>query len=192
MKWVLEHLQVVIVIAASVAYWLNHRKHAGLDAGEADDEAGTAHRPAPQNDVQDQERARRIREEIRRKIAERSGSAPVRRTEPAMEPPPVTWNEPAAPRRDWRTEAEEKIRREEEQTAAVLARQNELREQIESLERANPEEPAQVPVSVRPVAGAPQAASKLPGGVRQDLRDRAAIRRAIVLREVLGPPVGLR
>lgn len=189
MDWILDHLQIVIAIAAAVAYWLNQARKGAASGDEADE--GSAF-PAPGvDDGAEAERARRIREEIRRKIAERARGMPpalepappsLYREEP-MAPPPMTVPTPMpsapAPRDDW-------------QMAMVLERQQKLREQMEALERARRLEAAQPAMPVMPAA--PAIASSLPVGSswRSDLKSKAGLRRAVVLREVLGPPVSLR
>ena len=70
MDWILDHLQIVIAAAAAVAYWLNQRREA---QAEEDPPPGSNFEREEPGAAEEAERARRIREEIRRKIAERVG-----------------------------------------------------------------------------------------------------------------------
>jgi len=135
-------------------------------------------------------RTRRIQEEIRRKIAERRGLSippdvpPLEESEPAFEPP-VVYQESAPT--DVASTATH---------AAILERQQRLAEQMRALETAR--------VTERRKAGETAAAEKTETNSERgqildsrrellaDVRDTASLRRAFVLREVLGPPVGLR
>ena len=145
--------------------------------------------PAADFDPELAARTRRIQEEIRRKIAERRGAstAPPPPLEPMPEPVserPVTWDEPPL-----------------EPTfnpshAAVLERQQQLADQMRALEIARLAEQrrtAQVSAAVKTAAeseGGMLAGSR--GDLLADLREPRSLRRAFVLREVLGAPVGLR
>jgi hypothetical protein len=132
------------------------------------------------------ERTRRIQEEIRRKIAERRGrvlapeALPVG---PRMEPPVISTAE----------------RAEREFTAgdaAVMERQQQLANQMRALEVARTTEDrraAQVSAGVKTEAASRTGLlTEARAGLLADLRDPTELRRAFVLREVLGPPVGLR
>lgn len=199
MDWIADHIQIVIAIAAALAVWLKQAlKQSGAARDDDADEAGGAgYSGRNADDSRDEDRARRIREEIRRKIAERAGGAPVRIPEPAPAPPPLFRSESGAPR----PTAAPFSRREEPESdramAAVMERQQRLREQMEELERTRQRErlaaPATAAVSpLNPVAKNDGAAPRAPSWLREDLRNKDGLRRAIVLREVLGPPVGLR
>ena len=132
------------------------------------------------------ERTRRIQDEIRRKIAERRGTTVVTEARPVgsrMEPPEIIEEPPVEPA--YVTTS-----------AAVLERQQQLADQMRALELARATE-------VRRAATANVAlktASESQGGrlasarveLLADLRDPSSLRRAFVLREVLGTPVGLR
>jgi|SRR5665213_3087893 len=110
----------------------------------------------------EEERTRRIKEEVRRKIVERRG-APAPTSAPAPLP---------APAGDY---------------LAEQARQERLAKEMAAIEAGLPP----------PIAAhqpyAPSSSSPAPAlGWLEALRDPLNVRRAIVLREVLGPPMGLR
>ena len=132
------------------------------------------------------ERTRRIQEEIRRKIAERRGTiaapeaAPVGRR---MEPPVIF--------------VEERAEREfTPADTAVLERQQQLANQMRALEQARVTEQRRANQVTATLKTESESERGLLVGTRgdllADLRDPASLRRAFVLREVLGAPVGLR
>jgi hypothetical protein len=227
MNWVLDHLQIIIVVAGAIAYWINQRarEKAGQEA-DYDEDGIPENRPAPRmetqtrelspanrngTDIDQEERARRIREEIQRKIAERRGRAPG--SAPAA-PPPVPRLDPFRPvfQEDTRP-VPPPIRRVE--TAPVppampapqainpyddseaLDRQRRLAEQLEELEARRAE--ARRVASQTRGDGKEVVATATSGGVAvgsrsigAELRDPRALRRAFVLREVISAPVALR
>lgn len=161
---------------------------------------------AGNNETEEQKRVREIQERIRRKIAERrSGGAPV-----APEPeaagevnlPPVVRRmsvpplEPfGGPSRRLVTEVRRRVVAPEPvNESAVLERQNQLAEQMRQLEEArvaNLRRAAMVAEEAAATARANAGAARRAGWM-EELRDPASLRRAIVMREVLGAPVALR
>jgi hypothetical protein len=198
MDWILEHLQIVIAIAGAIAYWLNARNKE--KAGEEADYDGDGvpdsplrrkeeARPAPAQRIDYDENMRRLREEIRRKVAERQGQAAGRAL---PEIPPVM---PSAP--DWRREQADARRAEtERESAAVLERQKALADQLAALKTQRQEAAHAANAAtwatqaVRP-ASATYAAGHDADWVRE-LRNARSLKKVIVLREVLGTPVGLQ
>ena len=195
MDWIFDNLQIVLAVAAAFAYWLTQRKQAEQ---EGDEERGPEAEQFPtrvDGELADEERARRIRDEIRRKIAERSGGLPI--PPPAeAEPPPLYRREPEPPPvrprpQPMPVEPQVAARQEEDPWKSVWAQQQKLQEQMKALNDArrkakefvNPQTAAVAPRSVPLVRGA---------SLREELGDRDRLRRAIILREVIGPPVGLR
>lgn len=221
MDWILDNLQLIIVIAGAIAYWLNQRarEKAGQEADY--DEDGIPENRSPMEraepplkragfDTDQEERARRIREEIQRKIAERRGQAapppmpapppldpfrPVFREEAAPVPPPLRRAEapplPPPPLPSVTISAEEEH--------ATLDRQRRLAEEFERLEEQR-QAARRVAAEARGAtitassSAAASGAGPLIGsrGVAAELRDPRALRRAFVLREVLSAPVALR
>jgi hypothetical protein len=185
MDWILNHLQVVLAAAGAVAWWLNQRKLAQKREAEPRKEATF-------EDPDLAERTRRIREEIQRKIEQRARAY-------TQTPPPEVGPEPVAPAVEMREARPRQpeppplaraaaARFESEQTAGILAQQAALSERLRQ-------------VTEMKAAGAgrarnePQASTTLEaarGTLAEDLRSPEALRRAFILREVLGPPVALR
>lgn len=196
MDWIFDHLQLVIVISGAIAYWLNQRRREkeGQDADYDGDGIPDVRVPRiPQADaLEEEERTRRIQEEIRRKIMERrGGAAPV---PPAVPVPVDTYREQSG----WREEAPRPLPvpvAPPPLDETIMARQRALQEQIEALEVRR--------AATRARAGSPVFPSA-PATVRKDarrdelpalvtaLRPPHALRQAVILREVLGPPVSMR
>lgn len=228
MNWVLDHLQIIIVVAGAIAYWINQRarEKAGQEA-DYDEDGIPENRPAPRmetqtrelspqnrggTDIDQEERARRIREEIQRKIAERRGRAPgsgpaapppVPRLDPFRPvfqeearpvPPPIRRAEPSMPP-PMPVPAPQAVNPYDD--AAALERQRRLAEQLEELEAQRREArraASQTRGEGTTVVTAPALGGVAVGArsVAAELRDPRALRRAFVLREVLSAPVALR
>jgi hypothetical protein len=199
MDLILDNLQLLLVIAGSIAYWLNQRKREKSgEPADYDEDGIPENRPtvAPNADAMEEEvRTRRIQEEIRRKIQERrGGGAPVPAPPPLREEAPA-YEMPSEP--DWREqEAPRSAPQPPPLDDGVLARQRALQEQLEALaERraALAASRSESPVAATAVAAAAVGtASPKSGALLRDLRNPESVRRAIVLREVLGPPLALR
>ena len=202
MDWIFEHIWLLIAIASVIARVLMKRNQA--DAAEG------AKPPAKEYEFEDPElaeRTRKIREEIQRKIAERRGQqtqsqalppvqarpSPVERS-PNTNQPPATLSEvvrevlqprpepmaPAARRIMAVNVAEESERQRtlmEKLKEAELMKASTLRRQAFEASTADKE---------------PAALQESRAGVLEDLRNPQALRRAFILREVIGPPVGMR
>jgi hypothetical protein len=194
-EWILDKLPVLIFVAVFVAQIVR-----GLfKAREAQAEA------PPRHDEIDE--ARRA-EEIRRRITERrAGRA-------APEPPPViVRRDPTAiplpepfggPLRRMLEDLEKQVRPEAESAPAVmqqranaeLERQQHLAEELRVLEESRmlaKRRAAQVTTAnVATAKSSAGQSSAARGRLLDDLRDPESLRRAFVLREVLGPPLALR
>jgi hypothetical protein len=205
MDWIFEHIWVLLAIAGVVAKIMQARgQKSASDTGRQ-----TPDKPKEYEfeDPALAERTRKIREEIQRKIEERRGQhmrpavpqpasepprlAPGQRS-PEATPPVLTLPEvirevlqPAPP-------PVSHSRLEELQAAEEAERQAALEEQLREAELMRA-------AAQRRVAFEAATADKEPGdrletrtAVLDDLRDPLALRRAFILREVLGPPVALR
>ena len=183
MDWILEHLQVLFAIAIAVVAILQKLKqtHSGEEPPEA-----------PPPDSADAERTRRIQEEIRRRIMERRGLTPVASppldsasTTPGLpEPPPMIAEARPLAVAPVRVAPAAVVAT--DSYAADVERQRQLIEQFRELEASR--QASTVTVTVPGPAGETAPTRRL----LPDLRSREGLRRAIVLREILGPPVGLK
>jgi hypothetical protein len=203
-EWILDKLPVLIFVAVFVAQIVR-----GLfKAREAQAE------PPPRHDEIDE--ARRA-EEIRRRIAERrAGRTAPAPAAPAAEPPPViVRRDPTAiplpepfggPLKRMLEDLEKQVRPEPEpvpappvmqqRANAELERQQKLAEELRVLEESR----MLAKRRAAQLATANTAASNSSAGqttaargrLLDDLRDPESLRRAFVLREVLGPPLALR
>jgi len=183
MDWILNHLQLLIVLGGAVAWWLNQRR--ALRTG---DEAGPPDASQP-DDSEQAERTRRIREVIQRKIEQRAQEQ-ARPSTPVEAPPLV---QPAAePVRPVASHARRGMTKaEERRQAEILEQQASLTVQLQQA-RDLKQSIARRTVYEAKVTSESAAASPTRGSGPDELRDPAALRRAIVLREILGPPVALR
>lgn len=188
MDWVFDNLQVVIAVAGAIAWWLNQRRQSQTEGEEP-----AAPPEATFDDPQLAERTRRIREEIQRKIAERARGYPT-------EEPTLPHDEPGEPplvREIVVTQAPPMSRRshtalEAQRQAEILEEQATLAERLREAEqmKLSAQKRARYEAATADHSNAARSLSR--STVLDDLRDPAALRRAFILREVLGPPVALR
>ena len=167
-------------------------------------------------DPEEAERARQIQDEIRRKILERrSGNVPVEEPPPLMAPArPATrpvWAEPTeAPRPAAGGPMAETLRRMIEQVRdpeaearaaaaeqAARDRHRLLQEQLDAIEEqrlVEMDRAAAVRRAQATLSEERDAKSSRGGGtvLLEALRDPSGLRQAVVVREILGAPVGLR
>lgn len=168
MNWLLEHFQIVIVIALAFASWLKHR--ADVKNAEAEE--------------------RRAREEMAdgEEIfgPEDEWRVPQEQTIPSV-PPPLARSVPP-PLTMARQEAEREV-------AAALKHQTDLQERLRQIKETKATTTGGASATrVRVAASQSHAKPLVPGKarLRDSLRDPKQTRRAIVMREILGPPLGLR
>lgn len=205
MDWIQDHLQLIIAIAGAIAYWLTQRKKE--QAGEPTDYDGDGQpdnqpKEAQFEDPELAERTRRIREEIQKKIEERRrGGAGYER--PA-EPPPIAQPEPASAQMELPPplvrEVVVKTAPAQTEPWGELAsrRQAELLEQQAALE-AQLQQAREMKVAAlrrhefeTKISAESTAATGRQTVLLEELRRPDSLRRAMVLREILGPPVALR
>jgi hypothetical protein len=194
-NWLLGNREFLALLFVAVA-WLAQRF--GLTKDKKPTLPGGTKEAAADND--EAERTRRVQEEIRRKISERRAEAPPPVfLRPAAAEPAPRWGEIL--QTDSEEPREESSPARDGELEAILDRQRELEKKMRRLESASsaasaqaggisadrPASPLSQPgMALQPVSSAP------PYGWLALLREREGARRAIVLREVLGPPVGLR
>jgi hypothetical protein len=216
--WIWDNLQLILVVAGSIAVWINqHRREKNGEPADFDEDGIPDNRTPPRQDAktltpasrdgmdpEQEERVRRIQEEIRRKIAERRGQpapgplAPqpmfeeprerpmVFREEPQVPPPLPTVREVVVTYDDGA--ALERQRRMEEQLAELEKQRREARRAAQAFAESGATRAATSDTQ----SGAARTAAVGERSLVQDLRDPRAVRRAMVLREVLGQPVALR
>jgi hypothetical protein len=186
MEWVLDHLRLLIGAAGVVAWWLNQRRATKAAAPQAP-------KPATFNDPQLAERTRRIREEIQRKIEERARAytrpdPTAARANPAVPPPLVR---PAAERRSAAPATARVSRAETDRTKEIPAQQVALAERLREAQLIKAAA-RRDQVANEAGVGASSTVTIAAAGLVEDLRDPQALRRAFLLREIIGPPVALR
>ncbi|MFT3868528.1 MAG: hypothetical protein QM715_08520 [Nibricoccus sp.] len=203
MNWIFEHMQLVVLVGGAIAYWLNQRRKAKEEAEAMRELEAQQARPVQmQRPVDDEaERVRRIQEEIRRKILERAGGAVPKPQPPPMPEPryreevlpgpaPVQTRMPAEPDAYAQAAAEEQAAALDQ---AVLERQQRLSAQLRELDEKRRHTVGKAEAFAEKTAAAMASSDTAArGSLLADLRNPASVRRAIVLREVLGPPVALR
>lgn len=212
MKWITENIQVILAVAGAIAFWLNSQREAAEKAAQEREAAlRRASQPAAlaETDVaaDDELRNEQVRDKVRRMIAERRGeavppewSAPPAmpepeeersfRSPPIEEPPELALPPPLSPP-VWSQKAETADSLAKETLEASLVRQEQLAVELQSLneQRVLAARRAAVVAEGEAVVARRDLVSN---ELRHDLRDPRSLRRAMVLREVLGPPVALR
>lgn len=182
MDWVMNHFDALFLIAIVLLAFVQKFMRA----------RGTGDRQSPAADSEQAERTRRIQEEIRRRILERRGLAgePVAEAdrsdvEPVTPAPPIMEASRRLP--------EEPVGGESRETPAVAGNATELERQRRMLQRwegMNQTAGVEVEASAILIEAAPVQREEF--GLRAELRNRDGLRRAVILREILGPPLGLR
>ncbi len=210
MRWITDNIQVILAVAGAIAYWLNSRREAEAKAAEEKEAAlRKGQQPAALSEAEaaDETRNEQVREKVWRMIAERRGEAvppewsasPSRpepeeersfRSPPIEEPPELAMPPPSQPpARSQLAEVAHSLATETQE--ASLVRQEQLALELHSLneQRVLASRRAAVVAAGEAVVARRDLASN---ELRHDLRDPRSLRRAMVVREVLGPPVALR
>lgn len=187
MEWVLNNLEnVIIPIIIMILYGLGSAK-------QKKDGKKAPSNQQPQTDPDEARRVSEIQEEIRRKIAERTGrvpppvpaparvpqaSKPAPQTQkfptPSRTPTPPPESVPVQPTRSYQDELQEKLRQIKELEAQTATK-------VESLSAYNIDKP-----SKRVARG--ELRSQLYG----DLSHPLGQKKAILVSEILGAPVGIK
>ena len=212
MEWLLNHIPLVLTLVFVVISIVRSI----TQAGKASDEHEVTH-----DESEEQRRVREIQERIRRKIAERRGGippeapappllAPQAERLPAEQPRPVFRPAPSIPELDpfggplkrVFVELEKRVQLPPVALAVMepnpgeLERQTRLAADLKALEEARQlaQRRAAHAAETKDDLARSEAAMRAAGRGRllEDLGDPQALRRAFVLREVLGTPVGLR
>lgn len=209
MEWLFDNLKLVIFVIVIVVYAFKAMRNKAEGEGTGDQGRPTRRTLDGEEDAAEADRTRQIQEEIRRRILARQrgedpagGGAPqppVIVVESAPPPLPVPTRPPPVPVEAPDPYAAEEHRSAQTQEAAhetaVLDAQRALEEQLRQVRLMREQAMAGVP-RLAPAVAAATTSSRRAGSVRRALREdlagRGALRRAIVLREVLGEPVAMR
>jgi len=186
MDWILSHLQLIFVVGGAIAWWLNQRKQA-----QASDEAPPPQKEATFDDPELAERTRKIREEIQRKIQQRAkGYANEQPTLPRSEPvePPPVIREVVVTRQPVRAATRVDAQRQ----AEILEQQAAMMEKLREAELMKASVKRRTDFEESTADHTAEARTAIRSTLLDDLSGPAALRRAFILREVLGPPVALR
>ena len=189
MDWILDHLWVLLAAAAAIAQMLAKKKRPEGAEDEASPREDTFADPLLA------ERTKKIREDIQRKIEERRRGGALTRPEPppemapesVRELPPVVQEVFTSPRQ----QRETADRVETERQAEMLEKQAALAEQLRQAQAMKAGAQKRAEFETR-ISDLDQTNDRSRGALVVELRDPAALRRAFVLREILGPPVALR
>lgn len=167
MDWIFDHFQILALIGLALASWLKHR----MDQKRAAQEEGRP--PAEMTDDEDV-------------FGPGEGwPPPLPQVPPPLVrqvPPPLAREHPSQPL-------------ETRPHAAILQQQLEIQERLRQIRETKVTTTGGAAATRTRVSAAQshaKAAQPVKAGVRGMLRSRREIRRAVVLREILGPPVGLR
>lgn len=181
MEWILNHLQFVLAVAGALAYWLNERRKADSE------EAPPPHVSKTFEDPELAERTRKIREEIQRKIDQRARGyaqppVPVNPAETEVSPPII--REVAVVRSSSRADVQRQ--------AEILEEQAALMERLQEAEAMKAGAQKRVAFEEATADHRQELLAQTRSTVVQDLRSADALRRAFIMKEILGPPVALR
>jgi len=200
MDWIFDNLQILVFIGAGIAFWLNSMRQA---KAEAENE-----RNQPPVDLDEV-----FGPDFDFNSPPPHGEAP-RQTEVFL-PPPVSASPPPVPAQ--RTQTSQRERREfpqgtptpqrpqsphhpAEAINAELERQQNLEQRLRALRQNRESRSSGAAATQRSVVakraasrgGAPDAEPIALDGIRSRLRSPREARRAVVLREILDSPVGMR
>jgi hypothetical protein len=211
-QWILEHLGIVIVIAAFVAQMVRGVMQQ-LRARKSQE------REMRRGDGDEERRVREVQEQIRRQIAARRGGqvqpdsppvlerheepAPLPRAETTQMPEPFGGGPLGRMLEELQRKAQQRVPAPppapvlvERRNQAELERQYRLADELKAAEDARhvvQRRAAHATADRVAAAGTESALRKdARGRLLTDLREPESLRRAFVLKEVLGSPVGLR
>jgi hypothetical protein len=209
-EWILEHLGIVVVIVLFVAQMVR---------GVLQQAKNRQPPPMQRAAGEEERRVREVQEQIRRQIAaRRSGQVPAPERAPvstAEEPRPLPRPETTqlpefgGPLGRMLEELQRKVQQQhtpppppppplvvERRNVAELERQEHLAAELKALEDARQVAKRRAMHVADDKLAVAESEPALRSGARErllgDLSDPQSLRRAFVLREVLGPPIGLR
>jgi hypothetical protein len=210
MDWILEHFQIVVLAFIAVVWVL--KSIFGANKPPAEEQHNRPSTPSAA-DPAEAERTRQIQEEIRRRIlARQRGETLAPAPAPVAPPPPAPVvvhdgferEEPEVFEPEYQEEGPRAPmpsaaahRQADTAQAAILEQQRMLAEQLHALRAARA---AGASVTPLPALTLPRDASAAIASHREscrldlmrDLRHPKSLQRAILLREILGPPLALQ
>ena len=208
MDWIFENLQILFFIAAAVAFWLNSMRQAKAEA-EAERERERERENAPEVDL-DEVFGPDFDFNSPPQQAEVFLPPPVTPSPQGAAPPPLPGTQPVqrerrdfpqgtpTPQRPQRPQSPHKSAP-QESVNAELERQRNLEQRIRALRQNREGRGSGAAATQRSVVaqraarkGAVDAEPISIDGIRSRLRNPREARRAVVLREILDSPVGMR
>ena len=195
LDWLLKHPIVIFVIIMVVSSLIKQMK----SSGEAPPPANGPKPFGGGDGTADDERTRRLQEEIRRKIAERRGHSvpppvPVQEEAEPLFPAP-RWSETVEEPSPYKLPQPPPLVETVPAVDPVLERQRELAEQLAAFKALQAARKEEVYGEAAPATGAANIATARQSGdvhFLRELRNARSLRKAMILREVLGPPVALK
>jgi hypothetical protein len=176
MKWIFEHFQVFVLIGVALVSWAKHR----MDAAQAKaDERQAREEMADHDEVPVPTPNRQlVQPSVPPPIARQASPPAARKTTP----PPLHTGQ-AAP-----------VGLSDD--ALILKQQQDIQERLRQIRDATRATTSGGAAATRSRVSAaqrhPKAAATIKSSLHASLHSRMAIRRAIVMNEILGTPVGLR
>lgn len=214
-EWILANLEKVIPVIVVLLWLFGGRKNEEQAEPERPVSTSQPRYAPPEEPVSEEDNLRRIQEEIRRRIAERQQpqrQAPVA----AYEPPPLPAQQTTAPVQASATErlddanygriedaaaapddmSDVGVYNDAPAVTAIASMEDRLRElekyRLDMEQATHATVDASLRAAMLPVPAGQQSGMRLRGSIVSMLRDPTGLRDAIVLREILGPPPGLR
>lgn len=185
MDFIFDNIYIVVLIAAAVAQWLNSQREARKAEREQDEPSVDIEEIfGPDFD---------FGEPPQQRLPSQSVPPPIRRSEAAV-PPPLFRAEQQAPPIAPQRQSDQPLPTVASAAQTELARQNEMMEKLRLIKESRPPQQSGGARATRKFmkqrAGGVISEAGVAIGAR--LRDPEELRRAILMREILGPPITLR
>lgn len=167
MDWIFDNFQIVALIGIAFASWLKHRSD--LKRAEQEEQA-----PMEDEDAYG---------------PTEGWEPPVTQPQPSVPPPLYRQSPPPIPRESMTTHSRE------QESELVLKRQQEMQERIRQIKESKANTTGGASATRARVAAAQSKAKPMVAGktgIAATLRDPRELKKAVILREILGPPLGLR
>jgi hypothetical protein len=177
MSWILDHLNIVIVGILVIGSFLKSR----FDAVNEDEP-----------EAEDYPDVETFEDEQRQSPPPVPYVPPMVEQAPSPEPPPTTRERPAFAASRSVSGA---MTASADEAAIILEKQREIEKRLQAIrETRNAKRVASSPLRARTATrkSTPVAIGGVPTSIRARLRNPAELRRAVILREILDSPVGLR